>query len=120
MVAVGITIALASLIFGVYLLTSRFPGQRGGWHGVWRLAGLIAALRISALWFGVIGLSWPDWLQSAAYLLLMLDLPEIYLVKGARSEPFRWAILGSLIVTCTSIVWSAIVCWVWNRLRLER
>ena len=87
------TMVLVSCIYGVYRLSTRIPSYRCGWPGVWRLACLIAALRLSALWFGVTGLRRPDWLQVPAYLVLILDLPEIYLVKSARTAPYRWAIL---------------------------
>ena len=42
---------------------------------MWRLACLIAGLRLAALWLGVTGLARPDWLQALAYFVLMLDLP---------------------------------------------
>jgi hypothetical protein len=119
MLTFGLTFALALCTYGLYRLATKFPQYRGGWRGVWRLAGLIAALRISALWFGLTGLRSSDWLQSAGYLVLMLDLPEIYLVRSARSDPFRWAVLGSVILASTSIGWAAVFCWVCNRLRLK-
>ena len=107
-------------IYGIYRLTNtRVPLYRLGWASVWRLACLIAALRLSALWFGVAGLRRPDWLQVPTYFLLMLDLPDIYLVKGTRTEPYRWAMLGSVLLAATSFAWAAGFCWVWNRLRAK-
>ena len=113
------TMVLVSCIYGVYRLSTRIPSYRYGWPGVWRLACLIAALRLSALWFGVTGLRRPDWLQVPAYLVLILDLPEIYLVKSARTAPYRWTILGSLILATTSLAWAAAFFWVWNRVRVK-
>ena len=106
------------LTFGVYAarhLSIRSRPDRWGWHDIWRLACVIAALRVAALWFGTIGLRRPDWLQGLAYLVLMLDLPEIYLFRGARADPYRWASFGSLILTATSLGWAAAFTWFRNR-----
>lgn len=119
MLTLILTMVLAFCIYGIYRLTTRIPLYRCGWAGVWRLACLIAALRLSALWFGVAGLARPDWLQVPAYLVLMLDVPDIYLVKGTRTEPYRWAMLGSVVLATTSFAWAAVFCWVWNRLRVK-
>ena len=78
-----------------------------------------AALRISALWLGQAGLSRADWLQVPAYLALMLGLPEIYIVRGARTVPLRWAMLGSVILAATSLLWASAFFWLTNRLRLK-
>ena len=117
MVILGLTLVLAFCIYGVFRLSARTPSHRVGWSGVWRFACLIAFLRVGALWFAYSGFRRPDWVQSAAYLVTMLTLPDIYLVKGLRTEPFRWAILGSVILTITSFAWAAAFFWVSNRLR---
>lgn len=117
MVILGCGLVLACCIYGVFQLSTQTPRHTVGWSRVWRLACLIAALRISALWFGIGGLRSPEWLQSAAYLVLMLDVPEIYLVKSARSEPLRWAIFGSVILATTSFAWASAFFWVSNRFR---
>jgi hypothetical protein len=119
MLTLSFTVVLVFCIYGIYRLTTRIPLYRCGWPGVWRLACLIAAVRLSALWFGVTGLRRPDWLQLPAYLVLILDLPEIWLVKSTRTEPYRWAILGSVILATTSFAWAAAFVWVWNRLRVR-
>lgn len=119
MLTLSFTAVLVVCIYGMYRLRTRIPLHRCGWSGVWRLAILIAALRLSALWFGVSGLRRPDWLQVPAYLVLMLDLPELYLVKSTRTEPFRWALQGSVILAATSFAWAAAFLWVWNRLRAK-
>jgi hypothetical protein len=120
MLTVSFTLVLVFCIYQVCRRAARSPQEKENRLSVWRLAGSIAALRISALWFGVIGLHSTDWKQVAASLILMLDLPEIYLVKSARSEPLRWAILGSVILASTSIGWSALFYWVRSRLQLTR
>ena len=83
------------------------------------MACVIAGLRVAALWLGATGLRRPDCLQVAAYFVLMLDLPEIYLVRSARTEPFRWAMLGSMILAATSFAWATAFFWLWNRLWLK-
>ena len=120
MLILGFSLVLVACLYGVWRLSTRVSRHRYGWPGVWRLACLIAALRISALWFGQVGLSRADWLQGPAYLILMLGLPEIYIVRGARSEPFRWAILGSGVLAATSFLWAAAFFWVANRLQGQR
>lgn len=119
MLTLSFAIVLAFGIYGVYRLSLRSPLHQCGWNAVWRLACLIAALRLSALWFGVAGLLRSDWLQVPAYLLLMLSLPEIYLVKGIRTEPYRWAMAGSVVLATTSFLWAAGLIWVWNRVRVK-
>src|SRR5215470_12045206 len=117
MLTVSLAVVLIFCVCGIYRLTALIPVHRRGWPAVWRVACLIAALRLSALWFGVTGLRRPDWLQIPAYLALLVDLPELYLVKGARIEPYRWAILGSVILATTSIAWAAVFVWICNRLK---
>ena len=117
MLMLGFTFVLVSCIYGGWRLFARVSLHRYGWPEVWRLACLIAALRVSALWLGEAGLSRADWSQGAAYLALMLGLPEIYIIKGARAEPVPWAILGSGILAATSFFWAGVFFWVANRLR---
>jgi hypothetical protein len=119
MVTLGFALVMVSCIYGMYRLSTRIPSYRFGWPGVWRLACVIAGLRVAALWFGATGLRRPDWLQVPAYFVLMLDLPEIYLVSSARTEPFRWAMLGTMILAATSFAWAAAFFWLWNRLELK-
>ncbi len=80
------------------------------------MAYVIAAVRVTVLWLGSAGLRRAGWPQIPGYLLLMLDLPEIYLIRAARYTPERWAILGSLILAGTSLAWAAAFVWLWNRL----
>jgi hypothetical protein len=115
-VILGLALVLAFCIYGLFRLSARTPSHRVGWSGVWRLACLIAFLRIGALWFGYFGFRRPDFVQVAADLVVMLTLPEIYMVKSFRTEPFRWAMLGSTILAITSFAWAAAFFWVSNRL----
>jgi hypothetical protein len=116
MMILGFLFVLIFCLYGVSRLSARSPGHRYGWSLIWRLACLIAVLRISALWVGLAGLRRSDWLQVPANFVLILGLPDIYVVKAARAQPLRWAILGSLTLAVTSFAWSAAVLWVVNRL----
>jgi hypothetical protein len=116
MLTLGSALVLVFCTYGVYRLSTRTRPDQWGWPEVWRLACMIAGLRLAALWLGVTGLRRPDWLQGPAYLVLMLDLPEVYLVRGARTDPHRWAVLGSLLLAATSFAWAAAFVWLRNRL----
>ncbi len=96
MMILGFLFVLIFCLYGVWRLSARSPRNRYGCSPIWRLACLIAVLRISALWVGLAGLRRSDWLQVPANFVLMLGLPDIYIVKAARAQPLRWAILGSL------------------------
>jgi len=119
MVILGFLLVLALGIYGVWRLSSRPAGQGYGWSAVWRLACLIAAFRISAIWLGLAGFRRSDWVQIPAFFLSMAGWPEIYIVRAARAQPLRWGILASLVLAATSFVWSAALLWVMRRLRNE-
>lgn len=119
MLTLALAVALVACIYGVFRLAASNTPYRVGWPGVWRLACVIAALRLTALWLGSAGLRRADWLQIPAYFALMLDLPEIYLVKRVRNAPDRWVVLSSLILAITSLAWAAAFFWVWNRLKVK-
>jgi hypothetical protein len=116
MVTLMLAVALVCCIYCIYRLSTRTTAYRYGWSGVWRVAAVIAAVRVSALWLGSVGLRREGWPQIPGYLLLMLDLPEIYLIRAVRYTPERWVILGSLILAGTSLAWAAAFLWLWNRL----
>jgi hypothetical protein len=119
MLTLGFSLVLVSCIYGVWRLSTRASEHRYGWPAVWRLACVIAAVRISALWLGQAGLSRTDWLQVPAYFALMLELPEIYIVRGARTAALWWAMLGSMILAATSFLWASAFFWLANRLRIK-
>lgn len=115
MVVIGFSIVLLLCAYGVWRLALRSPGQRLNWSTVWRVAGIIAALRIAALWAGFATLPDSGRGQISGYFLLMVGLPDIYLVKSTRSQPLLWAGLASLVLAVTSVVWSAALLWLLNR-----
>lgn len=119
MVILGFLLVLALGIYGVWRLSARPSGHRYDWSLVWRLACLIAAFRISAVWLGLAGLRRSDWVQVPAFFMLMVGWPDIYIVSAARAEPLRWGILASLVLAATSLAWSAALLWVVRRLRNE-
>jgi hypothetical protein len=47
----------------------------------------------------------------------MLALPEIYLTRHMRANPFKWAIAGSTLLAVTSFLWAALALWMSDRLR---
>jgi hypothetical protein len=116
MVILAFAVILAFCTYGVYRLSNRTRTGQRGWSQVWRLACVIAGLRVAALWLGGSGLRRPDWLQGPAYLVLMLDLPELFVIRGTRTDPHRWELLGSLILVATSFAWAALFVWLRNRI----
>lgn len=120
MVIIGFLIILVLCVYGVWKLVLRAPRQRFDWSIVWRMASLIAALRISALWAGLAAFRDSGWAQIPGYFLLMTGLPDIYVVKSIRSEPLLWGTLASAILAATSVFWSAALIWLMDRLRRQR
>ena len=117
MIILTFALILAFCTYGAYRLSNRTRLGQWGWSQVWRLACVIAGLRIAALWLGAAGLRRPDWLQGPAYVVLMLDLPELYLIRirHARTYSHLWEFHGSLILVATSFTWAAAFVWLRNR-----
>lgn len=82
---------------------------------LWPLALIIAALRIGALWVGDAAYRDPGAPQVWGYLLQMTALPEIYFVRGVRTDPTKWLVYGSAVLATTSLAWAALLVWVGNR-----
>jgi len=120
MVIIGFLAVLFLCVYGARKLASRPPLQRFDWSIVWRMACIIAALRISAVWAGLAASQDSGWVQVPGYFLLMTGLPDIYIVKSTRSEPLLWGTLASLVLAVTSVVWSAGLIWIVDRLRGQR
>jgi hypothetical protein len=119
MIILGFLLLLVLSTYGVWRLSARSPGRRDGWTVILRVAGLIATLRIGAIWLGIFGLQRSDWVQVPAYFLLMAGWPDIYIVRAARAEPLRWGLLASLVVAATSPAWAAAFLWLAKRLHNE-
>src|SRR5215469_13063520 len=115
MIILTFSLILAFCSYVAYRLSNRTRRGHWGWSQVWRLACVIAGLRVTALWLGAAGLRRPDWLQGPGYVVWMLDLPELYLVRDARTYAHLWEFLGSLILVATSFAWAAAFVWLRNR-----
>lgn len=118
MLALLSLILLAAAGYGIWRLGGRFTRQDDTRGRLWRLAAAIGVVRISALWLGAIGLNSPGSAQIWGYGLLMMDLPELYLAKSARHQPFAWVIIATAILAATSFLWASIVIRIGARLRL--
>ncbi|HYX51950.1 MAG TPA: hypothetical protein VE783_00755 [Candidatus Limnocylindrales bacterium] len=101
---------------GAVAISGRNPGAGVAASAVLKLACLIAAVRIAALWIGLAGIQRGDWLQIPAQFLLMLGWPDIYLARAARAQPVRWALICTLILAGTSFIWSMVLLWFANRI----
>lgn len=120
MVILGLLLVLIVACYGVWRLFLRAPGPGFGWSSIWRLACLIGAMRIAALWIGFAGLQRTDWLQILAQFMLILAWPDLYFVRAMRAEHVRWALSASLILAITSFAWSAALLWLVSRLAGKR
>lgn len=111
------------VLAAVYLLWrpgARPAGRRNGWRHLWRAACLVGIARIGALWVGVAAYQSPGWPQIPGYFLQMLALPEIYLLRGVRGHPLKWAVAASVLLAATSFLWAALLVSIADRLRIER
>jgi hypothetical protein len=96
-------------------LATRPPQARFRWPALWRLACLIGALRIGAVWVGNAASHDPGWLQGLGYLFILTGLPEIYLVRGARTETVKWLVSASTVLAASSLAWAGLLVWISNR-----
>ncbi len=118
MVIIGFLAVLVLCAFGLLKLArSGAAVQPLDWSLVSRLAVFIGVLRIAALWAGLASLRDSGWVQIPGDLLLLTSLPEIYVVRSTRAEPLLWGTLASLILAVTSVIWSAAIIWVVQRIR---
>ena len=117
MVFLLLGICILALAGGLWHLAARPKGGRYGLQALWRLACLIGAVRIGALWLGAAALSDPGWPQVFGYFLLMLTLPEIYVARSVRANPREWVLVGTVLLAATSFAWAAVLIWVADRLR---
>jgi len=83
MVILGVLLILALCIYGVWRLSARSPSRRYGGSGIWRLAGLIATVRIGAIWLGIFGLQHSDWV-SDRFRKFETSSPQATLRMGFR------------------------------------
>jgi hypothetical protein len=108
---VVIVIALAAWLWRLRVRSVR---PHYGWRALWPLAVVIASLRIGALWVGNAAYRDPGSPQGWGYLLQLTGLPEIYFVRGARADPTKWLVYGSMVLAATSLAWAAVLVWAAN------
>jgi hypothetical protein len=106
--AIGLLFLIPACIYGVWRVLPFSATKRQGWAGVWRLACVIAFVRIAAFGIGAWSLQSSSWVQSAGYILTLTGLPEIYAVKALRSDPAAWFGAGCALLAGSSILWAAL------------
>jgi len=112
-----ICVTVLAVGYSFWYLNARPTTRRYGWHVLWRLAFLIAAVRIGALWLSATTNDSSGWVQVPGYFLELVGLPEIYLVRSMRNTPMKWGMAASLLLLASSFVWAASLVWVANRVR---
>jgi hypothetical protein len=106
--AIGLLFLISACIYGVWRVLLFSATKRQGWAGVWRLACVIACLRIAAFGIGTWSLQSSGWMQSVGYILILAGLPEIYAAKALRSDTAAWFGAGCALLTGSSILWAAL------------
>lgn len=108
MIAFALLTAVVVSIYGLWRAWPLSGAQRQGWSGVWRLACVIATVRIGAFAIGALLLRDSDWRQSLGYVLVLVGLPEIYAAKIVRSHPKEWFGIGCALLAGSSILWAGL------------
>jgi len=106
--AIGLLLLISACIYGVWRVLPFSRTKRQGWAGVWRLACMIACLRIAAFGVGAWSLQSSGWVQSMGYILILAGLPEIYAAKALRSDTAAWFGAGCALLAGSSILWAAL------------
>jgi hypothetical protein len=120
MVFLVFCILVLGAVYLLWRLGARPAGRRYGWRHLWRAACLVGFARIGALWLGVAAFQRSGWPQFPGYFLQMLALPEIYLMRGIRGHPLKWAVAASVLLAATSFLWAALLVWMANRARVVK
>jgi|SRR5215471_12535723 len=116
MVVLFTCVIVLAAAYSFWYLAARRTSGRHGWQVMWRLAVLIASLRIGALWIGAATNHSSGWVQIPGYFLQLIGLPEIYFVRSMRNTELKWEMTATLLLLATSFVWAALFVWVANRL----
>jgi hypothetical protein len=107
MIGGALLLLLVGCIYGLWRLLPLSARQRQGWSGVWRLACVIGAVRITAFGFGALALRDPGWVQGLGYFLVLLGLPEIALIRAWRFQTTLWVAAGCGLLAASSFLWAA-------------
>jgi hypothetical protein len=108
MIAIALLVLTAGCIYALWRGLPFSAAQRHGWAGVWRLASMIAAVRVSIFGTGVLLMRSADWRQSAGYILILVGLPEIYAAKALRFQTTAWFAACCALLAASSILWAAL------------
>ncbi len=117
MVLSFVCVIVLVVAYWLWRIALRPTSRRYGWDVLWRVACLIGVVRIGALLLGAATNYSSGWAQIPGYFLQMTGLPELYLVRGMRTTPLKWAMAASTLLMLSSFVWAALLVWVANRLR---
>lgn len=119
MVFLVFCILVLAAVYWLWRPGARPASRRYGWRHLWRAACLVGIARIGALWVGVAANQSPGWPQIPGYFLQMLALPEIYLLRGVRGHPLKWAVAATMLLAATSVLWAALLVSIADRVRIE-
>ena len=106
MIAIALWVLIPSLIYALWRALPFSQKQRHGYAGVWRLACVIAAVRISVFRTGAALMHGADWRQSVGYMLVLAGFPEIYAARALRHEPAAWLATCCLLLAASSLLWA--------------
>jgi hypothetical protein len=106
-IAVALVVAV-SLIYVVWRAFPFSPIERRRWAGAWRLAIVIAAVRIGVFASGALLMRHADWRQGVGYVFVLVGLPEIHAAKMLRSNPAAWLAACCALLAATSLVWATL------------
>jgi hypothetical protein len=107
-IAIALLVLFAGFIYEFWRAAPFSTAQRQGWAGVWRLACIIALVRVTIFAIGAIMMRTADWRQSLGYILALVGLPEIYAAKALRVEPTAWLAACSALLAASSFLWAAL------------
>jgi hypothetical protein len=103
-IIITLLVLVAGLIYAWRAL-GFFVRQRAG---LWRLACVIGAVRISVFGIGVLFMRSADWRQGLGYNLSLVGLPEIYAAKALRFQPVSWLVASCSLLAASSFLWAAL------------
>lgn len=107
MIAIALWVLIPSLVYALWRAFPFSQEQRHGYAGVWRLACVIAVVRISVFGTGAALMHSADWRQSVGYMLVLAGFPEIYAARALRHEPAAWLATCCLLLAASSLLWAA-------------
>jgi uncharacterized membrane protein len=70
---------------------------------------ILGTFRASAFVLGSIALAGSGFLQIVGYVLVLVGLPELFLLRAIREQTVLWTILGAIVVFVGSFVWVHLV-----------